>query len=179
MSKVATVFKRLSAVALLAVASVLTACGGSSEAVHQPPPQYLPELRAFDIIDSYDTDTAMPHHPPLALTPYFYDGLFEIFWEVDSLEDYTVSLRINDRATIANSILINAQVCGAGRRCDQGGNWICEYTNDLYMSCDDSPREVDIYPLISQLPQRVYLLLEICDRNSDYCEYDYYPVTLE
>lgn len=171
--------KILASFALVILPSVLVACGGSGSAASDPGEDYRPELRAFDIIDSYDTDTAIPNHPPLALSPYFYDGLYEVFWAVDSLEDYTVSLRINDRASIAGSILINSQVCGAGRVCDQGGNWICEYTNDFFMSCDNSPREVDIYPLISQLPQRVFLLLEVCDRNSGYCEYDYYPVTLE
>lgn len=172
--------KIFTSVALAMLASLLVACGGSSSGrVVDVPEQYLPELRVFDIIDSYDTDTANPNYPPLALSPYFYDGFYEIFWAVDSLEDYTVSLRINDTTSIASSILINSQVCGAGRRCDQGGNWICEYTNDFYMSCDDSSRKVDIYPLIRKLPQRVYLFLEICDRNSSYCEYDYYPVTLE
>jgi hypothetical protein len=171
--------KILSSVVLVMLASLLMACGGSGGSVAHVPEQYLPELRVFDIIDSYETDTANPNYPPLALNPYLYGGLYEIFWAVDSLEDYTVSLRINDRASIADSILINSQVCGVGRRCDQAGNWICEYTHDLYMSCDDSSREVGIYPLVRQLPQRVYLLLEICDRNSGYCEYDYYPVTLE
>lgn len=173
MSKIVSVF------ALLVLAGVLTACGGTSSAAHDPHEEFVPELRAFDIIDSYDTDTAVPKYPPLYLTPYRYDGLYEIFWAVDSLEDYTVNLRINDRASIAGSLLINSQVCGAGRRCDQSGNWICEYTTDFYMSCDNATREVDVYPLIQQLPQQVYLLLEVCDRNSGYCEYDYYPVTLE
>jgi hypothetical protein len=108
-----------------------------------------------------------------------YDGLYEIFWDVDSLEDYRVSLRINDRASIAGSQLIYSQTCGAGRRCDQSGHWVCEYTNDFYMACDDSVNEVDIYPLVRQLPQKVYMFIEICDSNSGYCEYDYYPVTLE
>lgn len=170
--------KTFASFALVLLISLLAACGGSS-AVSEPGEEYLPELRSFDIIDSYDTDTAVPKHPPLALSPYYYDGLYEVFWAVDSLEDYTVSLRINDRASIAGSLLISSQVCGAGRLCDQRGNWVCEYTNDFYMSCDNSSREVDIYPLIRQLPQLVYLLLEICDRNSGYCEYDYYPVTLE
>nr|WP_324258606.1 hypothetical protein [Cellvibrio fontiphilus] len=171
--------KFLASFALVSSILLLVGCGGSGSAVSDPGEDYRPELRAFDIIDSYDTDTAKPNHPPLALSPYFYDGLFEVFWSVNSLEDYTVSLRINDRASIANSILISSQVCGAGFACDQGGGWICEYTNDFFMSCDTSSREVDIYPLIDQLPQRVFLLLEVCDRNSGYCEYDYYPVTLE
>lgn len=171
--------KIYSAVAPLLVCLALVACGGGGSVAVAPGEEYLPELRVFDIIDSYETDTATPNRPPLALNPYQYDGLYEVFWAVDSVEDYTVSLRINDRATIANSLLITSQVCGAGRQCDQGGNWLCEYTTDFYMSCDGSVSEVDIYPLVRQLPQRVYLLLEVCDRNSGYCEYDYYPVTLE
>ena len=44
---------------------------------------------------------------------------------------------------------------------------------------DGSASAVDIYPLIAQVPQKVYMLIEICDSDSGYCEYDYYPVTLE
>lgn len=171
--------KVLSAAIVFAVSIGLSGCGGGSVAVDDPHDNYVPELRAFDIIDSYDIDTATPNHPPLALSPYLYDGLYEIFWDVNSLEDYTVSLRINDRAAIAGSKVIQTQVCGAGRRCDQSGNWVCEYTTDFYMSCDGSSNELDIYPLIKQMPQKVYLFIEICDSNSGYCEFDYYPVTLE
>lgn len=157
----------------------LSGCGGQAVAVSDPHDNYVPELRAFDIIDSYDTDTANPNHAPLALSPYLYDGLYEIFWDVNSLEDYRVSLRINDRASINGSTLIYSQTCGAGLHCDQSGNWVCEYTNDFYMSCNNSPTEVDIYPLVRQVPQKVYLFIEVCDSNSGYCEFDYYPVTLE
>ena len=173
--------KTLSVACVLCVSLILFGCGGSGSSVpvddyHE---EYVPELYVFDIIDSYDVDTAAPNHPPLAFSPYLYDGLYEIFWDVNSLEDYTVSLRINDRATLAGSLVISSEVCGEGRRCDQSGNWACEYTSDFYMSCNGSVSEVDIYPLITQVPQKLYMLLEICDSNSDYCEYDYYPVTLE
>jgi hypothetical protein len=152
----------------------LTACGGETR-VADP----RPELQAFDIIDSYDTDTAVPQHAPLVLDPYLYDGLFEIFWRVNSAEDYRVSLLINDQPTIANSLRIHSQVCGAGLRCDQSGNWICEYTTDFYLSCDTGEREIDILPLVDKLPQRLYLFMEICDQDSGYCEFDYYPVTFQ
>jgi hypothetical protein len=173
--------KKILSTAIIALCSLaMSGCGGESHAVDDPHhDDYVPELRVFDLIDSYDTDTAKPNHPALALSPYLYDGLFDVFWQVNSLEDYTVTLRINDRPSLTNSLKIHSQVCGAGRRCDQGGNWICEYTNDFYMSCDGSSVERDIYPLVSKVPQLVYLLLEVCDSNSGYCEYDYYPVTLE
>lgn len=173
--------KKILSTAIIALCSLaMSGCGGESHAVDDPHhDDYVPELRVFDLIDSYDTDTAKPNHPALALSPYLYDGLFDVFWQVNSLEDYTVTLRINDRPSLTNSLKIHSQVCGAGRRCDQGGNWICEYTNDFYMFCDGSSVERDIYPLVSKVPQLVYLLLEVCDSNSGYCEYDYYPVTLE
>jgi hypothetical protein len=171
--------KILLAAMIACISLAISGCGDDSVAADPHHEDYVPELLLFDIIDSYDTDTAQPNHPPLALSPYLYDGLYEIFWEVNSLEDYTVTLRINDRPTLTNSLVIHSQVCGAGRRCDQGGSWMCEYTNDFYMSCDGSSFERDIYPLVSSVPQQVYLFLEICDSDSGYCEYDYYPVTLE
>ncbi|WP_231591845.1 hypothetical protein [Cellvibrio sp. pealriver] len=170
--------KLLPAIGLLLCVNFLSGCGSETVAADDPHENYVPELRAFDIIDSYDTDTATPNHPPLILDPYLYDGLFEVFWDVDSLEDYRVSVRINDRNTIENSIVVHSQWCGAGRSCDQSGNLICEYTSDFFMSCGNAAQERDIYPLIDQIPQKVYLFIEICDYNSGYCEYDYYPVEL-
>ena len=170
--------KMLSPSVLVMLAFLLMACDGSDGSVALVPELY-PELRVFDIIDSYGTDTSSPNFPPLALSPYLYEGRYDVYWEVTSFEDYTVNLRINDRAYIADSILISSQICGAGRRCDQAGHWICEYTRDFYMSCDNVSRKADIYTLVRQVPQRVFLFIEICDTNSDYCEYDYYPVTLE
>lgn len=54
-------------------------------ALGDPQEDHVVELRAFDIIDSHDTDTATPAHPPLACSSYRNDGLYEIYWEVNSL----------------------------------------------------------------------------------------------
>lgn len=177
--------KKILSVAMIALFSLaISGCGDDSVAADPHHDNYVPELQVFDLVDSYGTDTARAGHPPLALTPYLYDGVFDVYWEVDSLEDYTVTLSINDRPTLTNSLVIHSQVCGEGRRCDQGGNWICELTEDPvttdpYMSCDGSVFQQNIYPLIVKYPQQVYLFMEICDTNSNYCEYDYYPVTIE
>lgn len=162
----------------------VTACGGSSSASH--PDDYVPELRYFDIIDSYDVDTARDPGADLALTPFRYNGLFEVFWEVNSLEDYSVTLKINDRPSLVDSITIHSEVCGENRWCDQAGNLVCEYTDDFFMSCENSGQLVDILPLFSVdeneepiTPETLYLFLEVCDYDSYYCEYDYYPVLME
>ena len=109
--------KMLLAAIIACISLAISGCGDDSVAADPHHEDYVPELLLFDIIDSYDTDTAQSNHPPLALSPYLYDGLYEIFWEVNSLEDYTVTLRINDRPTLTNSLVIHSQVCGAGRRC--------------------------------------------------------------
>lgn len=173
--------KRILPTAMIACLSLVVAgCGDDSVAVDDPHHHdYRPELRIFDIVDSYGSDTAKPNYPTLALNPDVYEGVFDIYWEVNSLEDYKVTLWINDRATLTNSIRVHSQYCGAGRSCDQAGNWICQYYDNFYMSCDGGATESYISPLIKGWPQQVYMLLEVCDSNSGYCEYDYYPVTLE
>jgi hypothetical protein len=105
--------------------------------------------------------------------------MFDIFWKVNSLEDYRVNIRINDRATPSNSFLIYSEVCGANLACDQLGNVICEYKSDFTLSCNNSSRIVDIGELFKKVPQDLYMVLEICDIDSSYCAYDYYPVSME
>jgi hypothetical protein len=169
---------RIGALVLLIIS--LSACHDDTEAPH--PEHYVPELRSFDIIDTYDQDTANPPYGDLALNPLRepYFGLFEIFWRVNSLEDYTVTLRVNDSPSIASSLSVHSEVCGEGRWCDQSGDLVCEYTDDFYLSCDNSNNPLDIIDFFPQVPpQQLYLFLEVCDINSSHCEYDYYPVIFE
>lgn len=172
----------LTLIGLVIGLGVLTGCGGSTSTavyVERPAPvNYTPELYSFDIFDSYDVDTRIDSVTPLALSPYYYDGLFDIFWRANSLEDYHLELRLNDRPTSQGSLLIHHEICGAGLWCDQGGSLICEYTADLFMACEAEPL-VDISPLLYRLPQEMYLIMQVCDINSSYCEFDYYPVWME
>ena len=52
--------KILASFALVILSSVLVACGGSGSAASDPGEDYRPELRAFDIIDSYDCNSQSP-----------------------------------------------------------------------------------------------------------------------
>ncbi len=154
---------------------ILSACGGEAvERTYNP----APTLVRFDIVDSYGTDTKFSTKP-LALDPYIVNGLFDVFWEVNSLYDYRINIRVNSTASIAGSLLIYSDICGAGRVCDQGGNLICEYTSDLYLSCNSARNPTDIAPLIKNIPQTLYLMLEICDLDSPSCGYKYYPVSMQ
>lgn len=160
-------------IACLLFPLLLAACNEDSVS----PSTYVPELDSFDMIDSYDQDTARPHGN-LALNPYLYDGLFDVFWSAYSRESYSVNFRINNRPSIANSLLVHSEPCDPNRRCNQAGNFICTYTSDFYLACGTSDW-VDIQPLFSQVPQTLYLFMEVCDGDSSYCEYNYYPVSFE
>lgn len=173
--------KRISAALIAFLSIAVSGCGGSSASDDHE--NFTPELRIFDVIDSVGTDTAVSNEP-LEFDADYGDGLYEIWWKVNSLEDYTVTLSINDRETIANSLVIHSEVCGAGRRCDQQGDWVCEYippdeySNDFFTWCGGSADEKNISSIVNRTQKQVFLFLNICDTNSNYCEYDYYPVTL-
>ena len=160
---------------IVVMASIsLTACGGADVRV-QAVDDYVPDLYRFDVVDSYGVDTAKSN-TPLALNPYIDNGLFDIFWEVNSLEDYQVNIRINDRPSVNNSYLVYSAICGAGLACDQSGGAICEYSLDDTLSCNNG-RAKYIGDLLQQSSS--YLILEICDYNSSYCVYDYRRVLME
>lgn len=154
---------------------LLSACGGEmAERDFNP----TPTLLAFDIVDSYGVDTGYSVKP-LALDPYINNGLFDIFWKANSLYDYRLNVRINSTPDVSSSLLVYSDICGAGRACDQGGNVICEYTSDFYLSCNNARHPTDIAGLMKRVPQNLYLMLEICDLDSPYCSYKYYPVSLQ
>ena len=155
---------------------LLTACGG--EGSSSRPFNPTPSLISFDIVDSYGVDTAESDQA-LVIDPYLYNGLFDVFWRVNSLDDYRVNVRVNSAPGVGNSILVYSDICGAGRACDQGGNLICEYTSDFYLSCNNARHPTDIAALIEQVPEDLYLIFEVCDIDSAYCSYMYHPVSMQ
>ncbi|RYZ99042.1 MAG: hypothetical protein EOO68_12955 [Moraxellaceae bacterium] len=166
-------------IAILSMGIILTACGGGGGDSREPHPfNPTPTLIHFDIVDSYGIDTATSSQL-LALNPYLYNGLFDIFWDVNSIEDYRINVRINDRPTVTSSFLIYSEICGEGAACDQEGNVICEYTSDLTLSCNNASNPTDISALFSEIPQELYLVFEVCDMDSPYCEFNYHKVLME
>lgn len=162
----------------LTLIALLSACGGGNDHSDRRPVNYTPSLRSFDMLDSYDVDSGFSNLP-LALNPYLYHGLFEVYWTVRSQEDYRVSLRMNDAPTIHGSVSIHSEICGPGLWCDQAGSLVCDYGADLTMSCDTGGYRRSIDFLFQTIPDRLYAILEVCDLNSPYCEFSYYPVWME
>ena len=156
---------------LIVLCFLLTACGGESSS-HSYDYDPVPSLVGFDMVDSYGVDTARSNQA-LEVDPYVASGLFDIFWRVNSLEDYEVNVRVNSSPDVVHSTLIYSDVCGAGLKCDQDGSLICQYTPDYYLSCGGRAESS-----IKHLPKDVYLIFEVCDLDSSYCTYKYYPVSM-
>ncbi len=177
---------RLLSLGMMTATLVLMGCDESHvyvKHVDTSPPHrgsdFVPHLKTFNIIDSYGVDTALDPGVPLTLDPYVDAGIFEIDWQVNSLEDYQISFRLNDRPSLSGSYGVYTEVCGEGLPCDQEAIRICQYYSDLTMACGLDDYVTDVSPLIYELPEKLYAVLEICDLDSEYCEYDYYPVWLE
>ena len=152
---------------------VLTACGGSSgRAVEVRPVNYEPSIVSFDMTDSYGVDTATSNWA-LEIDPYIDDGLFDLRWRVNSLEDYEANILVNSRPTSQGSILIYSDVCGAGLSCDQADDLICQYTEDSTLSCGRGP-----VVSIKSMPVDLYLIFQVCDLNPYYCYERSYPVAM-
>lgn len=146
---------------------------------------YVPWLLGFNVVDSFGTSTEDFVNYTPELDPYIDDGFFEVYWEVDAVHNYIVEYRVNDIPDVAGSRLIDAEICGWGLACDTSGYQFCQYNPDFTLSCDvitpaypdiDSMRyPLDISDMVYDLPETLYLVLQICDTRSNYCEFEALP----
>jgi hypothetical protein len=170
---------RITRITLLTLALTLVACGGEAVYVEAPHQDPRPSLIAFHMVDSYGASTEDYFYPELYLSPYRYSGLFELYWYAGRSRDYYVEFYVNDRASINGALFIDDDLCGPGLPCDTYGSQICLYTADFTLSCSQNTAPLDVGHLFYDLPQKLYLILQICDTGSYYCEYDYHPVWME
>lgn len=171
---------------LLMSCAALSGCGagsGGKDHHHPEPLHYPPGLDAFHVVDSYGVSSEEHPHSELVLNPYRDSGQFEIFWYADNMDDYTIELRINDSPEFYGSRLISSDYCGPGLDCDRDGIQFCDYFADFSVSCTapgtTASTRVYFDDLISALPERLFLILDLCDTRTDYCEFRSRPVFFE
>jgi len=173
--------KQLKALGLIFAAIVLGACRAEVTSDHYDDP---PELKSFHIIDSYLTNSEFDRNTPLVISPYIDDGEFELFWEVNPRVRYRAELFLNDRPDTRSAISLSSNWCGPGEDCGNFSYQYCQYKPDLRMECarpeQNAPsRDVNISWLFDELPERLFFVLEVCDRSLFYCEYRSREVTFE
>ncbi len=138
--------------------------------------QHAPVLNAFHVVDSYGNTSEYLSGGPLFISPFEDSGFFELYWDVGAGTNYRVDLRINDVPSLEYSTLVSSAVCGGQRQCGQDSYQFCQYSADLSLECDlpesvATSGRVDIAPLFYDIPEVLYLILEVCDTQSFYCEH--------
>lgn len=175
--------KSLYLTAIVALLVAITGCRSSASGGHHH--TNPPELLEFNMVDSYLVNSGTDPFTQLALSPYIDGGLFEVYWDVYNEDDYVVELSVNDVPDLSGRRVIKREVCGPGLDCDLEGEFYCEYYEDFSMTCDlpsePNPGERVVYfdDLIQFVPQTLYFILDICDTNSDLCEYQILDVVME
>ena len=132
-----------------------------------------PTLWSFGMIDSFGTNSDF-EDTHLALSPYVNDGQFEVFWDVESRDDYFVELRINDQPNTNGSRLITSESCGPFNYCDDHQYQFCDYDSDYSIQCETPNGNIqtewfDDY--IYEQDQDLFMILQVCDSSFFYCEY--------
>ncbi|PCK03420.1 MAG: hypothetical protein COA42_21070 [Alteromonadaceae bacterium] len=139
-------------------------------------------LYSANIFDSYGTNSEF-EDTPLALSPFIDDGLFEVFWDIESYTDYTVDVLINDNPDdLSNAVTISSEYCGEGLACDTYQYQYCAYTADFFVSCETpsgSLQGASINEFMPVFPNTVYLTVRACDANFFHCSSESLPVTME
>ncbi|MFL0800683.1 MAG: hypothetical protein K6L80_09570 [Agarilytica sp.] len=184
-------------VLLIALVSLLAACGeggysveteyyyDSSHDHHESDHQYAhdePELYQFHIIDTYETNTEFDTHTFLALSPYENGGEFEIYWETESRDEYVVEFLFNTQPSPFGARTISQEYCGPYDYCDDNQYQFCEYTSNLYLACESSSGDYSeryIGDQLDTIPQDAYMILQVCDTQFFYCEYEARQVSME
>lgn len=174
-------------VILLLIPLMLAACGGGEhhEDEHYYDDSYSqdePELYQFHVIDTYQTNSEFDHDTYLALSPYVNAGEFEVYWETESDDDYVVELLFNEHPSPVGALTISTQWCGPYDYCHDNQYQFCEYTSNLYLACETSSGDYQsnyIGDRLQTIPQNAYLILQVCDSNYFYCEYETRSVSME
>lgn len=177
------------AILLALMALALSACGGGSHNTHEDV-VYIeisenfdePELYQFHVIDTYETNTEFDENTFLALSPYVNNGEFEVYWDTHSDDEYVVELLFSESPSPVGARTISTEWCGPYEYCDNNQYQFCEYTSNLYLSCESSNGDYQsnyIGDLLHTFPQDSYLILQVCDSNYFYCEYETRTVSME
>ena len=152
----------------IVLSALLYACGGISSSDD-------PELNRFEIIDTDGSDSATADESEISLSASENDGEFELYWDINTDDDYNYEVRINDDNELSGSLLLFSDLCDPDNSCHNNQNLECEYQSDLEIVCEDSSgdeRTTDFSSLIDEddLPENLFFIIEACDPFGFDCE---------
>ncbi len=160
---------------IILVFGFLTACGdhgGHHVVAYQSD---TPDLQGFYVVDSDGVSSELYPTEQSYIDPYVDAGFFEVYWYAQSFYDYNVYLSINDRPGVSGAYMLVSDYCGPSSHCDFDGSYSCQYTTDFELGCGLDGVEIDhnlisISDLFFDVPDTLYLNLEVCDEFDQYCQ---------
>ena len=136
----------------------------------------------FDMIDTDGTNSSFASVYDLNISPYVNGGQFELYWETLPYNDYSVEVRVNTWPSLVGSQLIYTDICGSGYFCDETPILYCDYQVDFDIACEGffgNPQIANVGHLLTDIPQRLYFILDVCDQYTGYCDFQALPVVME
>lgn len=136
----------------------------------------------FDMVDTDGTNSSFESVYDLNISPYVNNGQFELFWETLAYRNYTIELRVNTWPSLVGSQRIYADTCGTGYLCDNTPILYCDYQTDFDIACEGhfgNPQIANIGHLLTNIPQKLYFILDVCDNATGFCDFQALPVVME
>ena len=163
---------------------ILAGCKGSVSVSSDDYSDPDPDLRQFDVIDTYGYNSEFDPLSSLAISPFINDGEFDVFWDIRSNYDYYVDFRINSTPTLSGSQLVFADYCNSDFSChsNQFLYCYCEYQSDFDIICENSEGDIQAANIdhhINTIPQTLYLILDTCNGYGLDCQYQTIPIVFE
>jgi hypothetical protein len=160
---------------LISTLLIINGCGAVSSSDD-------PDLNRFDIIDTSGSDSATDAESELSIDPDEEniitvgnrEGEFTLYWDVDTDENYRLTIRVNDDGDFGGEELYS-DICDPDEDCHDEQNLSCDYTNDLNVVCedfDDNESSIDVERIANEddLPQDLFFILQVCDPFGFGCE---------
>ena len=153
----------------------LYGCGGLSSSDD-------PELNYFEIIDTGGSDSATDSDIRLSASEN--DGELVLYWDINTDDDYSYDIRINNDDEILGSLSLFSDFCDPDDSCHDNQELDCDYQSDLEIVCEDSSGNettTDISSIVDEddLPENLFFILETCDPYGFDCEDQSLEVTFE
>ena len=141
-----------------------------------------PELTRFDIIDTSGSDSATDPESELSIDPDEEniltvgnnEGEFTLYWNVNTDDNYSLSIRVNDDNDFRGEELYS-DFCDPDEDCHEEQNLSCDYTNNLEIICedfDDNESSINVDRIVNEddLPEDLFFILQVCDPFGFDCE---------
>ncbi len=154
----------------------------SKTVVHVPEPSSdEPMLYHYFIVDSFGVSSEFDESVELEIDPFVDDGIFEVYWDVESYRDYRVTLSVNNDDDLLGGAFLSTEVCGPSHSCDYTGLQMCQYFPDYTMGCGYDLHEaelnrVSVDHLVITEPETLYINIDVCNLDETWCESDSIPV---